>query len=280
VNEPWLCVPAAPPPPPPPPPPQDCYAAQTCTPNLAPPSLRDVQHITDLPHDVVLPRDVSRKDTINEPTPTEQQLQRALHDNTTGLQPSTNVNGSNDGLGGGGGALFGGILGLPAILAAPVLPALAAAPVLPVLAAAPVLPVLSAAPVPLALAEGIGLPEGLSVELADEIPALLRLGVRDPAVQTLPAPLEYTGQPVGNPPEAVANPDGYDPETTPPGEAPSIPRTSPLKKAVFAVASAALVLHLSEGFLEIGIPDVRHSVVVNEIERDILRDLTEYPYLP
>lgn len=89
VDQPWLCAP-----PPPPPPPQDCYAAQTCTPHPAPRSLRDDPHITDPPRDTVNLRDVPAKDTIDQPTPTEQQLLRALGDETDGLEPSANGNGS------------------------------------------------------------------------------------------------------------------------------------------------------------------------------------------
>src|ERR1700733_7570812 len=91
--EPELCI--APPPPPPPPPPQDCYAVQTCTPNPAPRALRDDEHITQRPGETVNLKDVSAKDTIDQPTPTEQQLLHALGDDTDGLDPSANENGSN-----------------------------------------------------------------------------------------------------------------------------------------------------------------------------------------
>jgi hypothetical protein len=180
--EPELCVP--PPPPPPPPPPQDCYEAETCTPNPAPKSLHDDPHITDPPDETVNPKDVSPKDTINEPKPTEQQLLHALGDDTNGLDPSSDENGTsvgnsdtgdngpendpvqNDGKpanpepngpsespsGGGGGGGGGGNPGLPsgpglpALPAPPVLPAIGPAPVFPAIAAAPELPAIAAAP--------------------------------------------------------------------------------------------------------------------------------------
>jgi RHS repeat-associated protein len=86
---------APPPPPPPPPPPQDCYAVQTCTPPPAPSSLRNDEHITVHPSETTSLKDVSAKNTINQPTPTEQQLLQALGDDTDGLNPSVNENGSN-----------------------------------------------------------------------------------------------------------------------------------------------------------------------------------------
>jgi RHS repeat-associated protein len=93
--EPELCVAPVAPPPPPPPPPQDCYAVQTCTPNPAPKALRDDEHITERPSETVNPKDVPAKDTIDQPTPTEQQLLHALGDDTDGLDPAVNENGSD-----------------------------------------------------------------------------------------------------------------------------------------------------------------------------------------
>jgi RHS repeat-associated protein len=98
VEEPELCIPPVPPPPPPPPP-QDCYAVQTCAPPPPPSALHDDPHITDPPHETVNPKEVSPKDTIDEPTPTEQQLLHALGDDTNGLEPSANENGENPGSG-------------------------------------------------------------------------------------------------------------------------------------------------------------------------------------
>jgi hypothetical protein len=68
---------------------------QTCAPNPAPRALRDDEHITQRPSETVNPKDVSAKDTIDQPTPTEQQLLHALGDDTDGLDPSANENGSN-----------------------------------------------------------------------------------------------------------------------------------------------------------------------------------------
>jgi hypothetical protein len=57
--------------------------------------LRDDEHITQRPSETVNPKDVPAKDTIDQPTPTEQQLLHALGDDTDGLDPSANENGSN-----------------------------------------------------------------------------------------------------------------------------------------------------------------------------------------
>jgi hypothetical protein len=56
--------------------------------------LRDDEHITQRPSETVNPKDVPAKDTIDQPTPTEQQLLHALGDDTDGLDPSANENGS------------------------------------------------------------------------------------------------------------------------------------------------------------------------------------------
>jgi len=175
--EPELCAAAAPPPPPPPPP-QDCYEAETCTPNPSPPSLRDDPHITDPPRETVNPKEVSPKDTIDEPIPTEQQLLHELGDDTNGLDPSSDENGTsvgngdtgdngpendpvkNDGKpelpgpkgppespsGGGSPGGGGGGGGNPGFPSGPGLPAIAAAPELPAIAAVPELPAIAAAP--------------------------------------------------------------------------------------------------------------------------------------
>ena len=99
VEAPELCIPPVPPPPPPPPP-QDCYAADTCpAPPPPPSSLHNDPHITDPPRETTNPKDISPKNDINEPIPTEQQLLHALGDDTEGLEPNTNENGENPGNG-------------------------------------------------------------------------------------------------------------------------------------------------------------------------------------
>ena len=52
-------------------------------------------HITDPPHDVVLPRDVPRKNRVIEPTPSEKKLLHDLGKQTKGLQHNGNDDGSN-----------------------------------------------------------------------------------------------------------------------------------------------------------------------------------------
>ncbi len=85
------------PPPPPPPPPQDCYAGPdpSCSPPVAPRSLRYGQYITVHPSTTTNPADISRGHRIIQPRPTEQQLLDELHKQTTGLDTTPNENGAD-----------------------------------------------------------------------------------------------------------------------------------------------------------------------------------------